>query len=120
MVRHPQSLSLMPSKQQRLCGASGWLWPSSSDDSSSTNDNLFAKANFVIDSLPDRELIKCKHHADWTKCRGDVEYSQCRQCRVRTPGVLNYSFQVLIRDKEERNQLYLNVDDRGGAHLFLG
>jgi hypothetical protein len=56
-----------------------------SDDSRSTNDNLFAKASFVIDSPPDRELIKCKHHADWRKCRGNVEYGQCRQCRVLTP-----------------------------------
>ena len=46
-----------------------------SEDSSSSDNKLFAKASFVIDSLPDRGLIKCKHHADWRKCGGNVEYS---------------------------------------------
>ena len=70
------------------------------EDSSGTTDQLFQKASFMIDTMPDRELVKCKHHADWQKCRGNVENGQCRQCRVITPGVLNYSFQVLIRDRE--------------------
>ena len=85
---------------------------------SSTDDQIFSKACFVIDTLPDEHLIKIKHHADWTKCRGNVEGGRCRQCRVFTPGVLNYSFQVLIRDQVEDNTLYVNIGDRGGASLF--
>ena len=90
----------------------------SEDLGSGTDDKLFSKACFVITTLPDEHLIKIKHHADWTKCRGNVEGGRCRQCRVFTPGVLNYSFQVLIRDQVEDNTLYVNIGDRGGASLF--
>ena len=90
----------------------------SEDLRSDTEDKIFTKATFLIDTLPDRHLVKCKHHADWRKCRGNVEGGQCRQCRVFTPGVLNYSFQVLVRDAEGANTLYVNISDRGGASLF--
>ena len=89
-----------------------------SEDSSSTDDKLFTAACFVIDTLPDDRIIKCKHYADWQKCRGNVEGGQCRQCRVFTPGVLNYSFQVLVRDRTDSNSLYVNISDRGGTSLF--
>jgi hypothetical protein len=90
----------------------------SDTDGGSTDDKIFTKATFLIDTFPDQHLIKCKHHADWRKCRGNVEGGQCRQCRVFTPGVLNYSFQVLIRDRENANSLYVNISDRGGTSLF--
>ena len=32
--------------------------------------------------------------------------------------MLNYSFQVLIRDEVENNTLYVNIGDRGGESLF--
>ena len=32
------------------------------EDSSGTTDQLFQKASFMIDTMPDRELVKCKHH----------------------------------------------------------
>ena len=90
----------------------------SEDLRSSTDDKIFGKACFVIDTLPDQHLIKIKHHADWTKCRCNVEGGRCRRCRTLTPGVLNYSFQVLIRDQVEANTLYVNINDPGGASLF--
>ena len=92
----------------------------SEDLSSGTDDKLFSKACFVINTLPDEHLIKIKHHAD---CRNATAmsraaYADSGQCRVLTPGVLNYSFQVLIRDQVEDNTLYVNIGDRGGASLF--
>ena len=88
------------------------------DNDNNTDDKIFTKASFIIDTLPDEQIVKCKHHADWRLCRGNVESGRCRQCRSLTPGVLNLSFQVLIRDKEQNNTLYVNVGDRGGASLF--
>ena len=86
------------------------------ENENSNDEKLFTKATFIIHTFPDRELIKCKHHADWRQCRGNVEQGRCRQCRVFTPGVLNYSFQILIHDKDDSNHpLYVNISDRGGT-----
>ena len=89
------------------------------DHDATSKDRLFTSARFVIDELPDEQVVKCKHHAEWNKCRGNIVRGQCRQCRVHTPGVLGYSFVVHIRDEaQQRDALIANVSDKGGASLF--
>ena len=89
------------------------------DHDATSKDRLFTSARFVIDELPDEQVVKCKHHAEWNKCRGNIVRGQCRQCRVHTPGVLGYSFVVRIRDEaQQHDALIANVSDKGGASLF--
>ena len=83
-----------------------------------TKDKLFTSARCIIDTLPDEQVVKNKHHFDWQRCRGNIVRGQCRQCRVFTPGELGYSFPVVIRDEKNQNVLYANVSDKGGTALF--
>jgi predicted DCC family thiol-disulfide oxidoreductase YuxK len=84
----------------------------------SHKEKLFTSARCVIENLPDEQVVKCKHHFDWQRCRGNIVRGQCRQCRAFTPGELGYAFPVLIRDEKHENVLYANVSDKGGTALF--
>ena len=80
---------------------------------------VFRNVNCIIIDV-ERECVKLKHQiADWKGCRGYVKMGVCSGCRVQTPGVLTYAFQILVRDSAYvKTQLSIKVTENGGIALF--
>ena len=66
------------------------------------------------------EFVRLKHQVvDNDRCKGRVTDGVCMTCHTHTPGVLAFSFQIVIQDMEHSNcTLNAFVSDKGGRALF--
>ena len=74
----------------------------------------------VVDYIPPDDLVCLKHEVgSEASCRGHVMNGECKRCKQSVPGVLSYSFEIIMRDITHSDQkLLCKAADSTGEGLF--
>ena len=87
-----------------------------------TSDRAFCDAIYVVhDIFAGNDLVTLKHETGkFATCRGTIVDNKCKECKLITPGVLAYSFEMIVRENtdEDSPQLCLRCADSAGESLF--
>ena len=81
-------------------------------------DKSFLRVKYIIDDITD-EVTVLRHTDVADGCRGRIVGGRCATCNDITPGVLNWSFEITIRDIEDSSvEMCVPCYKGCGASLF--
>jgi hypothetical protein len=81
-------------------------------------DTSWVVVNGIVTDIDD-EVICLKHAVGKdVSCRGRVRDGECARCHNKTPGVLAYSFSMIVKDPNSQVSLVLRGSQSAGEGLF--